>query len=547
MTGPSMQSPTQPPPRVNGWDIRVLAPLLLVAVVGLGYGLTLCEGVGWSGGDWATYIWNAQNILNGREIGAAPFIPNYNADTGVTVVPPLFPLALTAPVALFGPDLEVLKVYNILLLLVFFLLAYSFAYPSLRSGSLAFLVALAASPLLWGLRETIMSEYLFLLIAMALLISWEKLYIKSPTASAGTRWLLTILVATLGAALPLTRTVGLVALPALLLAGLWTERRLSPRTAAIALATFAAIVYLFAVIGITEQYGPSFSQAALSDLNGQEAPAAPSPGIVRAVLETLPLVPARIRDSIGQTSVMWTSGVRPGSPLLFGWAHDYQRLVTASILLLAMIGFVARSMRQVTLAEWFTLGYGSMMLLAPAYLASGRMFLPVAVLLVFYAFVGARLLGQRLPGRLPGAISIGLLGLILVSEALSFAARGTGCSTTGSADPRAKEFFEAVRLSVPEDAVVIGYRPRGVAFFTGRTATDYHQNSADADFWNRAQSLHADYMYFDLADPEIGGENDTAWRPETMGRYVDRFVDGSRERFDLIFENERFRLYGLRQ
>jgi hypothetical protein len=519
--------------------------LLLVAVAGAAYWLTLGDGVGWGGGDFASYVWNARNLLEGRALGDAPFIPNYEANTGVTVVPPLFPLALAAPVALFGPDLHVLKLYNLGFLLAFFFLSFRYARTELRGVAIFFLLALAASPQLWAMRDALLSEYLFLLLLMALLISWERLYhpVEGSLDNAGSR---SAMVSILAAAAILTRVVGVVLVPAVFLAGIWTERRLSLRTLAITASAAGAFAYLVLSIGIFEQYTPSFSHAAMDDAGQSPIGAGQAQGLADSLLATLQLIPERLRFAFGQVSVLWTRGIQDDPGAAAGWPAQYQRAVTALLLVLGAAGFLARAIRRATLAEWLTLGYGSMMLLIPAYLSSGRMYLPVAVMLVFYAFYATAVLGRLLPGGIRWTPPATLLCLILVSDALSFQAIDKQPLAQGSADPLAVEFFDAVRRTVPEDAVMIGYRPRGVAFFTNRTTTDYHQTSADADFWGRAARIGASYLYFDTADPRTRQSGTAPDDPrQSLSRYAAEFMDDSGVRFDPVFENERFRLYKL--
>jgi hypothetical protein len=530
------------PTGVTGLDY---AALVLVALTGVVYWLTLHEGLDWGGGDFASYIWNAENMLAGRALGETPFIPNYAANTGVTVVPPFFPLTLAAPIAIFGSDVELLKLYHIGFVLGFFYLAFRYARADLGGFAILYLLTLAASPQLWAMRGALLSEYLFLLLIMAVVMSWERAY-SLDRAPGGTAW--AGLAAALAGAAVLTRVVGIVFIPAGFLAGVWAERRLSLKTVLITCVTAAAFAYLVLAVGIFDQYGRSFSRAALEDAGRSEISASRAGDLWSSILTTLQLVPERIRFALGQVSVLWTRGIQGDPVSAGGWPGQYQRAVTGVLFVLGAVGFLARARRRVTLAEWLTLGYGSMMLLVPAYLSSGRMYLPVAVMLLFYAFYAAVFLARRLPvgaGSLPPAA---LAALVVFSEVLSFQAMGNPPPRYGSADPRAIEFFENVRKTVPDEAVMIGYRPRGVALFTGRTGTDYHEPRANPDFWERVETIGADFMYFDEADPrasryasaEGGGSS-------AVEKLAFAFIEGAEPGFDLVFANERFRLYRLRR
>jgi lysylphosphatidylglycerol synthetase-like protein (DUF2156 family) len=499
----------------------------------------------WGGGDFASYVWNGQNLLAGRPLGEAPFIPNYETNTGVTVVPPVFPLALSAPIALFGSDLELLKVYNVCILLVFLALAYRFAVANAPSIALPFLLALAASPQLWAMRDALMSEYLFLAFILAALLAWDRLY-RVDSDESRPDWFWLALTSLCVCAAILTRVVGIALLPAVFCAGVWAERRLSRKTITITLLAACAFAFLVLVIGIFEQYAPSFEKAAVDGSQSMQN-IEDSVGLGELAAQAVRDLPSRLRFMISQTSALWTQMITWDSDMAKGWPGQYQQLVTALLFLFGALGFLARSLQRLTLAEWFTAGYTAMMALVPAYLSAGRMYLPVAIMLVFYAFFFVEFATRRLLQRPPVLASSALLLLILFSDALSFSAYAGSTSVDyRSSDAEAVEFFAEVRRIVPEDAVMVGYRPRGVAFFTDRTSTDYHHDSSAPAFWGWVEAIGAGYMYFDAADQHLDRFIEVSDDPaDNVRRYARIFIGENEERFQLRFENERFLLYEL--
>jgi hypothetical protein len=525
---------------------RDLVALAVIAATGLVYCLSLNEGMAWGGGDFASYVWNAQNLLAGRPIGEAPFIPNYDTNTGVTVVPPLFPLALSVPIALFGPELELLKIYNVAILLIFLFLAYRFAVANAQAVAMPFLLVLAVSPQLFWMRDALMSEYLFLLLLMAALLAWGRLYNRDE-GGIRTHWAWLVLTSLSVAAAILTRVVGIALLPAVFFAGVWAERRLSPRTLTVTVAAACAFAYLVFAVGIFDQYAPSFKQAVVDDGVQPASTLNRSADWGEVAVEGLREIPTRVRFAVAQTSVLWTQGITLDPAMAKGWPGQFQRLVTALLFMLGAMGFVARSLQRLTLAEWFTAGYTAMMLLVPAYLSSGRMYLPVAIMVVFYAFFFVDVVTRRFSRSVPMFASGALLLLLALSDALSFSAyAGAPPDQYRSSDPSAVEFFQEVRRIVPEDAVMVGYRPRGVAFFTGRTSSDYHHQAAEPGFWDWAKSIDARFMYFDSADKQVGKAAAPSENPaESVRRYAAQFIGDNGHRFRLRFDNERFLLYEL--
>ena len=73
----------------------------LVAIILGWYAWYLRAGVTWAD-DWATYVQDALNILHGRRYSTTGYIFNPQTDIGPTAYPPVYPLMLAVPIAIWG-------------------------------------------------------------------------------------------------------------------------------------------------------------------------------------------------------------------------------------------------------------------------------------------------------------------------------------------------------------------------------------------------------------------------------------------------------------
>src|SRR5882757_10042589 len=90
----------------------ILLSVLVLSTVAF-YGAFIRPGVGWAD-DWATYIQDALNILHGRRYSTTGYIFYPDANIGPTAFPPLFPLTLVIPFALWGVDFDAIREFQLL-------------------------------------------------------------------------------------------------------------------------------------------------------------------------------------------------------------------------------------------------------------------------------------------------------------------------------------------------------------------------------------------------------------------------------------------------
>ena len=212
-------------PSLRMGSLEALALLGLVLFIVLVHALLLRPGHEWSD-DYAMYLSHALNLLSGRPYGDTLYAPNPWGVPGPPTYPPVYPLLIAPLVAWFGPDLHVLKLFDLAMFGAALLAGYALLRERVgAAAALAGVALIGLCPFLTGFRDEVRPDALFLFLFLLTLLLGER-WSGQPVAlharSIG-RGLMLGAVAYLAYG---TRSVGIVLLPALALVEVWRCRRL---------------------------------------------------------------------------------------------------------------------------------------------------------------------------------------------------------------------------------------------------------------------------------------------------------------------------------
>ena len=181
---------------------RITAYQLWSAVVVAGIATflfaTLRAGLDWDG-DYALYVMNARNIAERNPYALTPFIANPANPIHPAAYPPGLPLLLAPVYLLAGIDLDAMRAAVLATFGAFPLLVYArIARDWLPSvAALAAIAALGLHPYVWEFKDTIFSEFPFMLFCYAALHLLDRLsdssrpsdaYVVATAAGALSRW-----------------------------------------------------------------------------------------------------------------------------------------------------------------------------------------------------------------------------------------------------------------------------------------------------------------------------------------------------------------------
>lgn len=480
-----------PARRQTGWPFGFTVALIFIVTAF--YLTTIRAGHSW-GDDFALYIRHAQNLATGRPYADTGYLynPAY-PELSPRAYPPVLPLLLAPVYAVFGLNLTLFKWVSVFAL-VLALCAIDRALRSTLSGleRLAVLALVGFNPFLWDYKDTIASEFVFLLLVVVSLWPIHRAY-RQP---GPIRWQT---LAGISLALYLvagTRTIGLTLIPALWVYEFFFARQ--PGRLAWQVTALAAV--------------PGLIQALLI------------PG-GSSYLDQLNITPAGVADNAISLTKALANFVDNG------YSQVGQVVLFTLVTGLAALGGWRRLRNGLNVWDVALGFYGLVTLLWPEAYWGRRFLIPILPLYFYYTLVGARLLAERWP-RLKSAAA-----LVVALIALAYVARYTqadfGPIRSGIADPETVALFDYIQANTPVEAVFIFQKPRALALFTHRTASPYAAEASDEALWQYARSIEADYVVVarDFSDDQA-----------VLAPWVARWG----ERLDLEYANADFQMYRLR-
>ena len=144
---------------------------------------TIRSGHQWEG-DFALYTAHASNIANNLPFADTGYI--FNPDRPYLAprsYPPVFPAFLAPVNKIFGLDLYAMKIANILAFALFLLVFQRYVRKRLRSSvaQLAIVAAVAFSPWFWVAKDSILPDFLFILLVYSAVLLVDNNYTSQRT------------------------------------------------------------------------------------------------------------------------------------------------------------------------------------------------------------------------------------------------------------------------------------------------------------------------------------------------------------------------------
>lgn len=421
-------------------DPFLLVILLLSVVLGASI---LTRGHEW-GDDWASYVMQAQSILNGTmdefvERNAFTIFES-SVQIGPVAYPWGYPLALT-PVLLFkGVNALALKLPGLFFFVGFLICLYLLTEPRLtRTESLLLVALFAFNPVFVGFLDYILSDIPFLFsVFLALLLA-----VNSERWNAGRHVLLGVFFFLAF----FIRTTGVVMLAAFLAHQALTFAGDRTRRGVVVWRSLAVIGVFLALWLISSLIFPNGQGSYLQQLAGLTVD-----GFLKNVHDYFFLF------------------VQFFAPLpAAAWKYLYYALVV-----LFLIGVWARWNTDRILILFFFF-YFAMMLLWPEWQGI-RFIFPLLPLFFYFAFQGVNVLlarapaGTQLPARwLVSLAALGLAGMFLFQSASqAYTNIREQRKINGPFDAFSYDLYNYIRAETPPDSVIVFFKPRALRLFTDR-------------------------------------------------------------------------------
>lgn len=440
----SLSEPQGSPPR------RVGRYLLLAAVV-VFFLTTFRSGHDWNG-DFAHYVHHAKNIAEGRSYSATGYIYNpLNPAKGPRAYPPGFPVSIALTYRAFGLNLTAYKVQLVLVFVASLAVTASLFARTLKEPAvLVYVIAIGFCPVFWRLKDSILSEHLFMLLWYTAILAADRCYQQESLRDVSWRR-----AALLGLLVYLTysvRTIGIVLLPAVVLTELAVAKRLT-RFGVTAVATAAGLIVLEKLLL------PSAGQGYLEQLRFLSW---------QSVRENL-------SDNGWAFVAMWRNGYSENV------SDDVGRLLS----LVAVVGWGREFLRKPPFLAIAVLGYLGLAVVWPS--ASGvRMIAPLLPAYLYFLLSGIKTLAPR-PWIERTGVAL-LLAFTVASYAGWYRQADYG-PLEGVESPTTVELFQFVREHTTDEDVCLFFKPRVLALYTGRRATAYPREGEEDSLWPYLKSV----------------------------------------------------------
>jgi dolichyl-phosphate-mannose-protein mannosyltransferase len=449
----------------------------------------------WYGSDAAFYLTHARSIVEGTPYSQTGYLVNPTLLHSPPTYPPLYPLMLAPIYAVAGLDVHAMKVLGVVAVAAATGGLYLLARRMLPVGpSLVAAWLFAFSPFVEWLKDDLASDIPFLAIVLVCLWLAEKAREAGGRTDAG--WRLGAAVGLFCYAAVATRSVGVVLLPALLIADIVRVRRISRYNAALGGVAIGLIVLQEALLGNVRSYAGS--------------------------------------TNWGDVGLMMRStrlNARLFTGLLFGGLPGSVQVIAAAVAAAAAVAGTLQLIRRGWYATaLFMAGYTVALVLWPA-IAGPRVLLPLLAIGVILVFVALRQPEERRHWRTVAAAT--LVGLCAVSYALRYHETSRAPLPDDFARSEHTELVAFVDSATAPTDVFISMAPRTFAFLTRRTASIYDKRLSLEEQWRYFESIHAAYL---VARKGVD-EADAAYLARMISTYPDRFR--------LAFSNATYQVYHI--
>jgi hypothetical protein len=449
------------------------------------------------------YVCQTKNLVEGNAYPMANYIYNPAYPTiGPPTYPPVCSLLLAPVYMLYGMNFEVMKLVMLVSLAFYLLFVFLCFRKELPLGYTAAIVTLVGlSPGLLGGANSIGSDLPFMALLYLTILVIFKAYDTADDRPPRYGYLL--LAAVLICVLYGTRTLGILALPSLLLYDVLRYRRITPSAilagSLVAAGIAAQSFFLHSDVSYFDQYHVS------------------------------PLV-------------FLKNGVRYGIAFAGFWDNEYSKPLGAILFLtltaFGAVGYVSSVRQKITFLEIFPVVYLAAVLLFPGY-AGTRYLGPIFPLYLLFVARGLQSAWFVERQRLHQAV----LAVLLVGVTATYGAAFTQVKldvTEGISKPDSRAMFDYIARHTKKDDVIVFIKPRVMALLTARKSSAYHMPAEDAELWDYLGRIGATYL--------VVVENDDAFadaEDPVRLEYLRDFVARNAGKLTPVFGNPDLRVYRI--
>ncbi len=468
------------------------------------------------GDDFAQYIHQAKNIVQGIPQSETGFIYSQENYIGPAAYPVGFPILLSPVYALFGNSMKAFTTYISLfyfalafLLLVFYHRHFSFA------AALALTMIIIYNPQLLLFKQEVMSDLPFTLFLVIAFLLYPKVQKKNDYQSL-------ILYSLLIGFMIAIRSVGLVLIAAIVAEQLLVlnSRRKLARSEGKKIAVLEMLRFPVSLV-----VASAFFYLILNSILFH----VPSGGSLRDYLvfyysgDFLSTIPANLEHYVEVYRYIYTPAVG---------GFRFAALVVGSIFMaMTFFGFIKKISDKLEVFDLFFIFYVLILLVFPNNYSAFRLLIPVGFLLLYYAASGFKAI--MLFSGISGSNKAIILGAFMFALFIPGIIRTAASRNTMLDGPQQKETVQAfnyVAKNLPDSAVIVFLKPRALALYTGRKGFADPFSADVTAIHLQVMQHHAGYI---LIHNELTGEP------------MKRYIRVMKSRASRVWGNKTFQLFKI--
>jgi len=396
------------------------------------------------GDDFAQYIHQAKNIVNGIPQSETGYIYNkLNSVVGPHAYPMGFPLLLAPVYAIAGNNMMAFTTYISAIYIILGLLMVSFYrnnFPTTTSLVLAF--AILYNPLMILFKGEVVSDIPFTALLVLNFILYQKL-------KPGNLLQMILLALVIGFMLAI-RPAGITFVAAIIMEQivLLYKRKTKGRDFIQQTAIFTIIpILIYVTLNILIFKIPS--GGSISDYTAFFS----SVNLIQYIPENL-----FHHIKVLRYFLVPETGNFKGFSYVFG----------AIMMVLILLGFIKRMLKNPEIMDWFFILYSLMLLVYPKNLTAFRLMIPLGFIFLYYIASGINSIKifDKIPVWIRG-VAAGIILLLVFMPGIYSIARSGNTILEGPQEESSVEAFKYVNKHVPSGAVVVFAKPRALALYSG--------------------------------------------------------------------------------
>jgi hypothetical protein len=496
---------------MRNYKYEMMLILMILCAIGAFYVMTIREGNDW-GDDFAGYIHHTKNIAEGIEYGDTGYIYNrYVPTVGPRVYPPAYPLMLVPVYKIFGLNLKAMKIEIVIIFVVTLsIIWYIFKDKLDFKYVITMLLIIGLNPFFWEFKDNVLSDIPFMGFLYLSLLLIEKKYKKAPFHDLSLNYGLLVSF-TIYLAYE-TRTVGGILLGCIFVYEVIVYKRPS------IFLLFTTICFL--VMGFIRQTFILSDASSLDYLNSFRG-------------KSFNYLLWNAFGYLRELGLFWENGFS-------SWAT---KVVFLLMNVFACVGCIRKICLKVDIYEVFFVLYVATIILY-ADNQGLRYLIPIIPLYVYYSVNGVKWLGERTNWK--NGIFIVVVVIIGASYMGKYMTEDFGPERYGVNRNESVELFTYIKENTGQKDVIISWKPKALALYTGRKVSIYPTEKDDTVLWTYFNEIGAKYFIIGPNYIFHGRQGIYDYDVRQPGGYYEEFIKRNNERFVEFYRNNDFKVYRRR-